>query len=409
MRATLMRLLLAAAVLWHALTLAEHYRSCAHDRTGRDFASYYYAAQVAAQGGDPYDKRALGAAAADEATRKAVHPFFYPPPFLLTMTWALPLDLSTAYRLWFWLDELFAIACGLVLWRWWRGLSESVGPVLVLSGALLTAIPNNHLMGQANFPVLLLVLGGLWAAEQRRDLLGGALVGAACMMKMSPALFVAWWLLHRQWRPAAIACASAVVYSALTLPLLGPTLQVSFYTDVLPTFSSGSYNGLGVGIDLFGNHALPNLYDDWFPAGGPHLVLSSTARALTSATLLAVVGFTGWVLRERPVDALGRAAHVGAIAAAMLLVPVITYEHHLIWLLPSAVAAVVALEQGRLDARWAAPVGLALAAWCFDLVPLKSVWTALGGGPLALAVRELKMGAILVLYAACLQVARGRT
>ena len=409
MRTTLMRLLLAAAVLWHGLAVSEHFRDCLRDRSGRDFASYYYAVQVAADGGDPYDKRALAARSSDDETRGAVHPFFYPPPFLITMTWALPLDLSTAYRVWFWLDELLALACGLALWRWWRGLSDAVAPVIVGAGALLTAVPNNHVMGQANFPVLLLVIGGLWAQDRRRDVLAGALVGAACMMKMSPALFVAWWLLHRQWRPAAVACGSAVLYSVLSLPLLGAAGQFAFYTEILPTFSTGSYNGLGVGIDLFGNHALPNLYDGWFPAGaGGHLVLSSTARALTSATLLGLVGLTGWSLRRTPADGLEQAAHIGAIAAVMLLVPVITYEHHLIWLLPAAVVAVVALVQGRLDERWAIPVGLALAAWCFDLVPLKSLWTALGDNPLAVVVRELKMGAIFVLYAACLRVAGGR-
>jgi alpha-1,2-mannosyltransferase len=410
-RGAVARMMLVMALLWHAIGVADHYREATRSRGGLDFASYYYAVQVAAEGGDPYDKAELANAAQDDDTRKGVHPFFYPPPFLLTMVWALPLDLHAAYRLWFWIDELFALASAFALWRWWRGLGDAATATLIASGALLTAVPNNHLMGQANFPVLFAVITGLWAAERGRDVLGGALVGAACMMKMSPALFVVWWLLHGRWRAAAVACGSAVVYSLATLPLLGLSDQVSFYAEVLPEFSSGSYNGLGVGIDLFGNHSLPNLYDAWFPnGGGGHLVLSGVARVLSSGTLLVLSAFTFWALRRSPGDALSRAAHVGAIAAVMLLVPVITYEHHLIWLMPGAVAAVAALAGGRLSPRWGAPLGLALTAWCFDLVDIKSLSLGLAeASPLAAwVVRELKMMAILVVYAACLRVGRER-
>lgn len=411
MRSWALRMLLVVAAIWHGVAVWNHYGVAQRDKTGRDFASYYYALKVAEDGGDPYDKRQLGQASRADETRGAVHPFFYPPPFLLTVTWAGPMDLSSAYRSWFWLDELFALLTVAALARWWRSFGEVGLAATVGTAALLTAIPNNHLMGQVNFPVLLAVIGGLWAAERGKPILAGALVGAACMMKMSPALFVVWWLLHRQWRPAFAACGWAVVYSLVTLPLLGLSQQVAFYAHVLPEFSSGSYNGLGVGIDLFGNHSIPNLYDGWFPNGqGPHLVLSSTARTLSSATLFGLSAFTFWALRGRPSDELAKAGHVGAIAAVMLLVPVITYEHHLIWLIPTAVAAIVGLYRGRLGTAWALPVAVALLAWCYDLVPLKAASLSLTDTApwLAAALRESKMFAIVVMYAANLSLARSR-
>src|SRR5688572_16661437 len=178
-------LVVVAAVVWHVLSVLTPAWVVTFDQgQGRDFASYYYAVRVAASGGDPYDRQLLGSMSRDEGTRNGVHPFLYAPPFLLTMAWALSFDLDGAYHTWFWLHELAAIAAGLVLWAWWRPLGRNVGVFIVVVMALMTAIPNNHSMGQANFPGLLLALAGLWQTDRKRPVLGGALMGAACMLKM---------------------------------------------------------------------------------------------------------------------------------------------------------------------------------------------------------------------------------
>ncbi len=89
---------------------------------GRDFASYYYAVQVAADGADPYVKRALSRRARQDGTRQGgVHPFFYPPPYLLSFAWVLPLSLEQAFHAWYWMEHLFLLAVLLSLWRWAPG------------------------------------------------------------------------------------------------------------------------------------------------------------------------------------------------------------------------------------------------------------------------------------------------
>ena len=65
---------------------------------GRDYATYHYAVQEVWQGGDPYVTAALDQRARAEGTRATVFPYFYPPPFLLTMAWATPLSLADGYR-----------------------------------------------------------------------------------------------------------------------------------------------------------------------------------------------------------------------------------------------------------------------------------------------------------------------
>ena len=59
---------------------------------GRDFKTYYYAMDVAWEGGDPYDKKALSANARADEVPGGTHPFLYPPPFLLVMLWSPSAD-----------------------------------------------------------------------------------------------------------------------------------------------------------------------------------------------------------------------------------------------------------------------------------------------------------------------------
>jgi hypothetical protein len=398
------------AIVWHALSvLSPGWVVTFQQQRARDFATYYYAVQVGHDHGDPYDTVQLNAAARADGVRNGVHPFLYAPPFLLAASWVRGFDLGEAYHLWFWLDELCAIAAGIALWRWWRPLGWEVGPLIAVVMALMTAIPNNHAMGQANFPGLLLAIGGLWQTDRGRPKLGGALMGAACMLKMSPALFVVYWLVRREWTAVGAAVATGAALSVLSLPFAGPAVQWGFYTEVLPTFSNGLYNGLGISIGLFGNHSLPNVLDAIAPH--PSNVLSPAAQwaaSILNAALLALLAWAFWprdagtgTRRGAPPDPLRRAAQASCYGVLLLLMPVYTYEHHLVFAIPAMVVSILAVAQGRLRAGWAAPIGLAVAVLLFDLQGLKAM--AEGVPPALLAVgavlREAKFGALVLLLA----------
>lgn len=409
------RTLIAAAVLWHVFAVvANGWTTASKDKHGRDFASYYYAVQVARAGGDPYDTRALEKEA--RGLRKKVHPYFYPPPFLLTMGWiGADMGLIEAYKIWFWLDELYLLAALLALGWWWRPLRGAL-PWVLVSAAVLTAIPNNHVMGQANLPVLCLALWGLALADplsgrasRGRELVGGALMGAACMLKMSPALFVVWWLFRRRWWPAAASVGAAVVLSVAALGMVSPAVQWHFYSEVLPGFGSGSYNGLTVDIGLYGNHSIPNLLDMAFP--DPGNALSSTARLASLVATGLVLGAMGWAFR-RGGSGLSLAAQASAIGVAMLLIPVYTYEHHIVWAIPAAALALHAVTSGALRPAWAPVVGIAVTAWAFELAALKKVARSMDPSVvheavIAGAVQESKFFALALLWLAAVAVGWG--
>lgn len=396
------RAALALAVLVHlGLMLGLSWPKVQGAKNGRDFASYYYAVQVAADGQDPYDNAALDKAARKDRTRRSVYPFFYPPPYLLTVLWALPMELPQAYSLWFWLDALFLMAAVLALLRWRP--TPATEWALAVALVAFTALQNNHVMGQANLPVVALVAWGLLLGERDRPWLGGGLMGVACMMKMSPGLLVAWWLIRGRWRPVAAACGVAVGVSLLTLPLVGPGDQLRFYTEVLPAFSSGDYHGLSVSVLLFGNHSIANIWAQIWPEGGS---LSSQARLASSLTTLPLVAVVLGSLRAQR-DSLGALCAAGALVTLMLVVPAYTYEHHLVFLLIPMVAAAGALAAGRL--RWGWALGLAPACgWLFwELSSLKA-WAKSMDGVSGLLVQEGKFIALAVLGVACWVAARSR-
>ncbi len=408
MRSPIARMVLGAAILWHGLSLlATGWADAFHEDRAFDFASYYYAARVASDGGDPYDTRLLERAAASDGIRQEIFAYIYPPPFLLAMAWASPHRLLASYRIWFWVDEIALILGAVALAIWWRRLGSLVPVAIAVTVSLLAAVVANHVTGQVNTVVLALAIAGLWAEDRGWSAAGGALVGIACMMKMSPALFVLWWLLHGRYRAALSAVLTSIAVTLVSFLVVAPTIQWHFYTVVFPSFSSGLYNGSNVPISLFANWSIPAFFDRLFPnpAGAG---LGGPARALSSAAALALVAALAWSFRRDPREPLARAGQASAVAVAMLLVPVYTFEHHLVWVIPGVVVATIGLAQGRLDRSFAIPVALAFVVLAFDHGSLRELADGLTrpGGGLAFLIRELKLLALLVLLVACVGVGR---
>lgn len=382
---------LAAVYLAQSVPVWDKVRS---SRSARDFATYHYAVQVAAEGEDPYSKKLLGKAARREKTRRQVHPYFYPPPFLVAMTWTLPLSLGAAYRLWFWANQLFLLGTLVVLRRWLQA------PWLLLLGvcAVCTPLPDSIMMGQANLLVGLLVVVGLWRSN-------GVAVGAAGMLKMSPALYLLGWASRMQWRPVGLAVATAVGLSLVSLPLVGLDLQVRFFTEVLPGFGTGQYNGLTVPITLPANHSVPDLFNQLWPGLTKH-ALSAKAAAGARSVSLVLLGGAVWAVRA----AKGTpqvASAFGALSIVLLVTPVYTYEHHLSLLVFPLVASgtvFVRAQAGRLSwALWGLGAGLSCTplGWlrsAKEVAPACTWW-----------IQESKFLGLVLVASACLLASRTRT
>ena len=354
MRRPSLMLLFAVLLAYVGVSVTPAWTKVRNAKHGRDFATYHYAAAEVLDGGDPYATKRLSKRARTEGTRKSVHPYFYPPPFLLSVMWSPAFDLPTSYRVWFWLNQGLVLLCLAMFRRWFRA------PWVILGTLLLTFTPitDNAKMGQANLMVLAAAVAGLW-------LKNGALVGVAAMAKMSPALYLAGWAARGAIRPIAMAVAVAVISTLMALPWIDAATQIRFYTEVLPGFSTGNYHGLTVRIGLPANHSIPDLFNQLWPGPDAHTLSLAAGRAAKACTLALLVPIV-WVAR-RSRDRLGTAAVFGALTVLLLVTPVYTYEHHLVMAMFPAVVVGTALMEGRLG-RWG--WGFGMASYFFTAWPL---------------------------------------
>lgn len=349
------QVLFAAVLLAYVgLSVVPAWTKVRNAKHGRDFATYHYAAAEVLDGGDPYSTHRLSKRAKAEGTRKKVHPYFYPPPFVLSVLWSPTFDLLTSYRAWFWLNQGLLLVCLAMFRRWFRA------PWVVLGAILLTFTPitDNAKMGQANVMVLAAAVAGLW-------LKNGALVGVAAMAKMSPALYLAGWAARGAIRPIAMAVAVAIVSTLVALPWVDAATQFRFYTEVLPGFSTGNYHGLTVRIGLPANHSIPDMFNQLWPGPDAHTLSTEAARAAKACSLALLVPIV--VVARNRLDRLGTAAVFGALTVLLLVTPVYTYEHHLVMAVFPAAVVGSALMEGRLG-RWG--WGMGMASYFFTAWPL---------------------------------------
>jgi alpha-1,2-mannosyltransferase len=200
------------------VVLAESFEALQLRDVSLDFRSYFFASRALAQGANPYDLQTLQRLARLSRVDGLVYPYLYPPLFAEAIGRLGRLAPIMAQRLW----ALFGVALlapALTLFvRAWSsprgaGAPREVPVPRALAAALAVALlPFGHSasLGQVNLVVLALLLYALAAHEARRDALAGVFVGVAACVKVTPILFLAFFVARR--RPvAAIACAATVL------------------------------------------------------------------------------------------------------------------------------------------------------------------------------------------------------
>jgi alpha-1,2-mannosyltransferase len=176
----------------------------------------------------------------------------YPPPFLLLPRAALALtnDFLVIRTGWFMLQVPLFCALALALARFTGG-SRGMVAGLLLPG-LLASFPFmfNFQFGQFHLAAIMLAVGGMLAFAQRWNRTGGALLGAAIVTKIFPALLLVYFAFQRRGRPIFWTLAFAAIYLLAGLIILGSAPYHAFVTYHVPRLVSGEAFSFNLANDL---------------------------------------------------------------------------------------------------------------------------------------------------------------
>ena len=310
-----------------------------HDVALIDFAVYRWGGQHATS---PDLYRGTIPASSIPGYQQGDLPFTYTPFAALVFVPFGWLSLTVAQ----WVSLLVNLA-GLAAIAWISFRAEKVEPGRGLLGlslligcaaALLEPGFQNLMFGQVN---IVLVAAILWdvlrpGGSTRGQ---GIAVGLAAALKLTPAIFILYFLATRRWKAALTATITAVVATGLAA-LVAPDASYDYWIGGV--FFDSSRVG---GVEYVGNQSLSGL-----GSRVADLSLTSSPIGIVALGLVLAggIGAAAVLDRRRP----GSLAPVLVTAFTGLLVSPISWSHHWIWVVPLLVLLITARMAGRSAATW---------------------------------------------------------
>jgi alpha-1,2-mannosyltransferase len=263
------------------------------------------------------------------------------------------------------------------------------GAIVAPAIVYLEPIRSNFDFGQINVVLMTLVIAD--CVPRRTPWPRGVLLGIAIALKLTPAVFLLYFLLRRDTRALLVTAASAVLASLVGFALAWRDSCVYWTETVRNTDRIGTAT-LNTNQNIAGVLARLGLGE------GERFVLWTVA-------CFAVLGLTVWATRrllKHPGAASAATSDTGAAAAASddapvlaltcvamfgLVVSPVSWSHHWVWVLPTMlVSAVVAVRCRNIALGLITVAGLALMVWTpIPLMPehhetTAPLWRQLAGG-----------------------------
>jgi len=214
------------------------------------------------------------------------------------------------------------------------------------------------------------ILLHLWLYRKGKDTAAGAALALAICLKMTPVLFVLYWLYQRNWRLLG-GCISAGIVMGIAIPavLLGP----GYYMELAGTWMNNLVlkNAAGSWYPMHTNQSWLGVVSRYF-IGEPHWAGNiffdpeagaaidkywitvvdlgpGPARFLVTGGQLAIAATIAWAigLKKLARDDGRRGVHYGMILTGMMLLNQRTWDHHAAVMLPAFFAGWYAIGFAR--------------------------------------------------------------
>lgn len=253
--------------------------------------------------------------------------------------------------------------------RCWLSLA-----IVAVAAMLLEPVQSNFEFGQINVIVMTLVIAD--CLPRRTPWPRGLLLGIAVALKLTPAVFLVYFVLRRDGR-AVVTTAVSFLVATLAAAALAWRDSWQYWTATVHDTGRIGTPTLNTNQNIAGVLARFGL------DGRVHFLLWALA-------CVAVLGLTGWaVLRVLRSSSSGEQTVLALVCVALfgLAVSPVSWSHHWVWALPTVVATtVVAYRRRNVALAAVTAIGIALMVWTpIELLPehheIEAVWwrQVLGG------------------------------
>jgi alpha-1,2-mannosyltransferase len=187
--------------------------------------------------------------------------------------------------------------------------------------ALIEPVRDTFGYGQINLVLVALVYTDLVLLKGRWSRYAGVGTGIAAAIKLTPGVFILYFLLTRRWRAAAFSAGTMITATAVAA-VIAPSATLTYFTRAL-----WDTNRIGV-ASYVSNQSLMGLVARLRPANPSH--------ALWMVLVVAVMCAWAWRVRAAAATGNDRIGFALTGVVACLISP-ITWVHHLVWLIPALV------------------------------------------------------------------------
>ncbi len=345
---------------------------------GIDFPSYYYAARLTfVEGRSPYGFGAFFMLPADPG--RTVQPYIYPPPSLLAFWPLARLSLAEARAAFFVASHLCLLGA---IWLMLTKLmpfsrEERVREITLLVGLvyLMCFDPSfaNLGLGQVNVAVLFFICLALAALKKDAPDWEIALpLAIAILLKTYPVLLLILLFFRKRIRAAVLTSVFFGAFTALAALVLPGKVWHSWWVEVIPL---SGYANNGIAAAYAWNQSLNGfvmrllLPNSFSPTPLNYPFLAKPMATLLAAVLVGVTLFYSFRASKRSGYKLQEGDEVAAFLLMIYLIAPLSWDHHLVYILPAALLALKLIIEGSTSGKAAVVLGTALVlmAWKFPL------------------------------------------
>jgi alpha-1,2-mannosyltransferase len=264
----------------------------------------------------------------------------------------------------------------------------------------LDPILDSLLLAQTDAVILMLLVISFCAYRRGRDVIAGAPLGLAAMIKISPVLLILYFLLKKETRVFASAVVVMLLLGGASLLLAGFEIHAMFVTEILPKLLAGSAH--------FENQSLNGFLNRLF-LGGPYMTSLADvpplpqARFLNMVCTLLIVGSTVYLAgTNRASRTDPRVGLEFSLVVIMLpLISSIAWHHYMTWyVLPFLVLLNPRLRDGLPKRAGRAVVVVGILSHLILTIPVTAYAPVFLDGPARLLL-SMRLFAGLALFGIC--------